>query len=73
MTRHGFPTAIESAGISFTTTLPAPITEFWPIVTPGSIVELPPIHTPFSIVTGDAIVAQMDAPVFILSGILSER
>ena len=30
---------MELAGISFTTTLPAPMTEFLPMVTPGRIVE----------------------------------
>ena len=39
---------MELAGISFTTTLPAPMTEFLPMVTPGRIVEPPPIHTPSS-------------------------
>ena len=35
---------MELAGICFTTTLPAPMTEFLPMVTPGRIVEPPPIH-----------------------------
>lgn len=36
ITLHGFPTATELSGISFTTTLPAPITTLLPIVTLGS-------------------------------------
>ena len=62
---------MELAGISFTTTLPAPMTEFLPMVTPGRIIEPPSIHTPSSIRTGRAIVSQMDAPGCVLSGILS--
>ena len=42
---HGFPTATTLSGISFTTTLPAPITEFFPIVTPGTIIVPAPIQT----------------------------
>ena len=37
--------AIEFEGISFTTTLPAPMVTLSPIVTPGRMVTLPPIHT----------------------------
>ena len=32
------------SGISFVTTLPAPITVLFPIFTPGNIVTCPPIH-----------------------------
>ena len=52
MTRHGFPTAIESSGISFVTTDPAPMVHRWPMVTPGRIVTLPPIQTSSPIVIG---------------------
>ena len=44
------------------TTLPAPITVFFPIVTPGNNIAPPPIHTPSSILTGRAIVLQMSSP-----------
>lgn len=40
MTLAGLPTAIEYGGISEQTTLPAPITEPFPIVTPGKTVTL---------------------------------
>jgi len=36
---------IEHRERSFTTTLPAPITEFFPIVTPGTIIVPAPIQT----------------------------
>jgi len=49
---HGFPAAIQSAGISFVTTLPAPIMERAPIVTPLSIILFAPIHTSSSMVIG---------------------
>lgn len=62
MTRQGLPTATLYAGISFTTTLPAPITEFSPIVTPGRMTEPPPIHTPSLMVTGRAMVLHNDSP-----------
>ena len=42
---HGLPTATTLEGMSWTTTLPAPITDPLPMVTPGSTVTLPPIHT----------------------------
>src|SRR5690242_3746059 len=51
MTRHGFPTAIELAETSRVTTLPAPITQLSPIVTPGQIIVPPPIHTLLPMVT----------------------
>ena len=45
MTLQGFPTATTFDGISFVTTLPAPITVLSPIVTPGNTITFPPIHT----------------------------
>ena len=44
-TRHGLPTATTPSGISLVTTLPAPITLPFPIVTPPQTVEFAPIHT----------------------------
>ena len=44
-TRQGLPTAITLGGMSRLTTLPAPITEPEPMVTPGSTVTFPPNHT----------------------------
>ncbi|KMM44717.1 hypothetical protein CWIS_14525 [Cellulomonas sp. A375-1] len=44
---------MTSAGTSFVTTDPAPITERAPIVTPGHTTTLPPSHTPSSIVMGE--------------------
>ena len=38
ITLQGFPAAKQPAGISFVTTLPAPMMLFGPIVTPGKIV-----------------------------------
>lgn len=43
---------MESLGISFVTTLPAPMTALSPIVTPGKIVQFPPIQTFLPFVTG---------------------
>ena len=40
MTRHGFPTAKLYGGISFVTTLPAPITHPSPMVTPPQTTTL---------------------------------
>ncbi len=54
ITRHGLPAAMTLAGISLVTTLPAPITVFSPIVTPGSTIAPPPIHTLSPMVIGDA-------------------
>jgi len=51
-TRHGLPAATTLAGISFVTTLPEPITELSPIVTPGFMTTFPPIQTLFPIRTG---------------------
>ena len=39
-TRPGTPKTKELSGISFVTTLPAPITQLFPIVTPGQTVTL---------------------------------
>lgn len=52
ITRHGFPTATQFSGMERVTTLPAPMTLFLPIVTPGRRIAPPPIQTPSSIVTG---------------------
>ena len=52
ITRAGFPTAILSSGISFVTTLPAPITQRSPIVTPGHIIAPPPIQQSSPTATG---------------------
>ena len=45
ITLQGLPAAIQFAGISFTTTEPAPITEPSPIVTPLRMILLAPIST----------------------------
>lgn len=47
ITLHGLPTATLFSGISFVTTLPAPITQLSPIFTPGNTTTFPPIHTLF--------------------------
>jgi len=39
----GFPAATTFGGISFTTTEPAPINEFFPILRSGSMVAFAPI------------------------------
>lgn len=44
-TRQGTPTATTIGGTSWLTTDPAPITEPWPIRTPGITVTFEPIHT----------------------------
>lgn len=44
MTRAGFPQTTAYEGTSFVTTLPAPTTAPFLIVTPGRITELAPIH-----------------------------
>ena len=54
ITLHGFPTATLSEGISFTTTLPAPITQPSPMVTPPHTVTFPAIQQLFPIVIGFA-------------------
>ena len=43
--RQGLPIARQPGGISWVTTLPAPITESRPIVTPGRTITPPPIQT----------------------------
>ncbi len=52
ITRAGFPTATLSAGMSLVTTLPAPIMQRSPIVTPGQMTAPPPIQQSSPIVTG---------------------
>lgn len=52
MTLQGFPAAILSAGIDLVTTLPAPITDLAPIVTPFKIMHLVPINTSSSMTIG---------------------
>ena len=52
ITLQGFPTAKTLDGIFLVTTLPAPITVLFPILTPGRIVVLPPIQTLSPMVTG---------------------
>lgn len=43
----GFPYHTSYGGISFVTTLPAPMREYSPIVIPGKIVAFAPIDAPF--------------------------
>ena len=62
ITRHGFPTATQFSGMERVTTLPAPMTLFLPIVTPGRRIAPPPIQTPSSIVTGLANVRKKVVP-----------
>ena len=50
----GFPTATQLGGTGRVTTLPASITLFSPIVTPGRRIQPPPIQTLFSISIGRA-------------------
>src|SRR2546422_1439639 len=45
ITRQGLPTATRLAGMSRTTTLPAPMTLLSPIVTPGQMRHRPPSQT----------------------------
>ncbi|KAL4766821.1 hypothetical protein BDW60DRAFT_221030 [Aspergillus nidulans var. acristatus] len=52
MTLQGLPTATENGGISFVTTLPAPIVQPSPILTPGRITTFPPIQQSSPINTG---------------------
>jgi hypothetical protein len=44
-TRHGFPAANTPSGMALVTTLPAPMTHFEPILTPGQMIAPPPTHT----------------------------
>jgi len=53
-TRHGLPAATTLEGMSFVTTLPAPIMVFPPMVTPGRMVTSPPIQTLSPTVIGSA-------------------
>ena len=50
--RQGIPAATTPAGMSCSTTLPAPMTEPFPIVTPPQTTALAPIQTSSSIVIG---------------------
>ena len=52
ITFAGLPTASELSGISFVTTAPAPITQPFPMMTPGQITAFPPIQQSLPIVTG---------------------
>jgi serine/threonine protein kinase len=52
MTRQGLPTATTRGGMSRVTTLPAPITDSAPIVTPGRTMTPPPSQTSSPIVIG---------------------
>src|SRR5690606_8768893 len=52
ITRQGLPAAKTPSGTSRATTLPAPITEREPIVTPGRMIAPPPTHRSSPIVTG---------------------
>ena len=49
---HGFPAAMQSEGIFLVTTLPAPMMERAPIVTPLRIIHFAPIQTSSSMVIG---------------------
>jgi hypothetical protein len=44
ITLQGFPTAILFSGMSFVTTLPAPMIQFFPMITPGRTITLDPSH-----------------------------
>src|SRR4029453_3220772 len=52
MTGGGLPAAITSEGISRVTTLPAPMTDRSPMVTPGQMMAPPPTHTSEPMVIG---------------------
>ena len=52
MTLAGLSAAMQFEGISFTTTLPAPMVTLSPMVTPGSMVTLPPNQQLLPMVTG---------------------
>ena len=65
ITFAGLPPAIQFAGILFVTTEPAPITEFFPIVTPLRIIERAPMKTLSSITMGE--LAVFSFRLFILS------
>ncbi|KAI0971069.1 hypothetical protein F4678DRAFT_91493 [Xylaria arbuscula] len=51
-TRAGDPIATEKSGMSFVTTLPAPMVQPLPMVTPGMMVVLPPIQQSSPMTTG---------------------
>ena len=51
-TRQGLPKASTPAGTSLVTMLPAPMTAFSPMVTPGRMTLPAPTHTPAPMVTG---------------------
>ncbi|PSR74472.1 hypothetical protein BD289DRAFT_354870, partial [Coniella lustricola] len=53
-TLAGLPTATLKSGTSLVTTLPAPMVQPLPILTPGIIVTLPPIQQSSPIETGMA-------------------
>ena len=52
MTRQGLPAATTPAGISLVTTLPAPMMQPSPMVTPISTVTFAPSHTLSPMVMG---------------------
>src|SRR5690625_6941705 len=52
ITLHGLPAAKLLLGISFTTTLPAPITQLSPIVTPGQTTTFAPSQQSLPTLTG---------------------
>ena len=54
-TRQGLPTATTFSGISFVTTLPAPMTLLLPMLTPGKTQTLPPIQTLLPTAIGRAV------------------
>ncbi len=53
---HGLPAASVCGGMSFVTTLPAPITAPSPIFTPGNTVTPAAIHTSLPMVMGRALI-----------------
>lgn len=67
MTRQGLPTATQFSGIERVTTLPAPITLFLPMTTPGKRIAPPPIQTLSSILTGREKVRQKHPEIFLFS------
>ena len=52
MTRQGLPAAKTPSGMSRVTTLPAPMTDREPIVTPGQRIAPPPTQTSEPILIG---------------------
>jgi hypothetical protein len=55
MTRQGLPAATTFEGMSLVTMLPAPMTVFSPIVTPGQTMAPPPSQTLGPTVIGAAL------------------